>query len=172
MFGQIVCRRSILAMLAAPLASCSSKAAKFSFEAASGAPPPTRIERLLLWVPAGFAAGADTKQVINAFSAKLGRFGVAVKVGQSSRLELDRSDAQRPFMETFKPTHILEVIRLSGVLENGRVVDMFSATSFRAQLFDAGSHRWLRTYTYGGSGDPGPLFVDEVLNQLRADGYL
>src|SRR5687768_13864679 len=67
----------------------------------TGAPPPQKIERLLVWLPE--IEFMDPAGITEAFKTTFAARGVAVEVGVSTRLELDRREAMRSIVARFRP---------------------------------------------------------------------
>jgi hypothetical protein len=159
-------RSMLLTMGGSVLASCSSKPA-LTTVARPLTSQPTKIERLLLWLPAD-GATIDVKETALEFVAQLSPFGVAVKVGRSTTLELDREDDQKPIISAFQPTHRLEIdVARSITMGSG-----FSAAALKAALYDANGKDPVRVYVVTQRGSDGTKFVNLIVMKLQADGYL
>jgi hypothetical protein len=129
-------RRSFFAAggLAALTAACGGAGTRFVYESVPGAPT-GRIERLLLWLPANDVI-LDGKAAEKAFATALAPYGVAVQVGRTKPLELERSNDQRTLIASFNPTHRLELDIVDATSRSAGSVTMTSAT-LRGVLYPA-----------------------------------
>jgi hypothetical protein len=160
--------------LAAPgaviLGSCGPSRPAFTFDVAPGAPPPTRIERLLFWLPpSNFIL--DDRSVAASFAAALAPYGVTLETGNTKVLELDRSDDQRAVIQRFNPTHRLEIdiVELTAASKGA-----FSGTSavLRGILYRRDSKVPLARFDYVWRSKDAPGLAAQVVERLRATGYL
>jgi hypothetical protein len=154
------------------LAACGQPS-KPSTIVPAGAPPPQKIERLLVWFPDD--AFLDTAAVTQAFKTKFAAHGVAVEVGVSKRLELDKREAQRAIIAGFRPTNVLD-FGYRGTSYSGGYGGQNVILSMIGSLTDMRG-RTLRQFVFPVSGSHsksliGPKFVDQVLATLQAEGYV
>jgi hypothetical protein len=163
-----VLRRLIIGSLVPFLASCGGSRRNFTYE--TSAAPPTKIERLLLWLPAGDYI-LDGKAQESAFADALAPYNVGVRSGRTRPLELERSKDQRPLIAVFNPTHRLEIdIVEASSISRGR----FSATSavVRGVLYERDSRTRLAMFYYALADKHAPELAGLVVERLRATGYL
>ncbi len=147
----------------------------------ANAPPPQKIQRLLVWIPPALAGeiktpGGTRKAPMfsgERFAAELKKQleprGVEIGVGTSSGFELDRRDEQKALAARLKPTHRLEV-------------DVGSA--FVSQYATVGSMRWVlynaadtqpvrsRSVAITPNRDDSVALADDAAKRLEAEGFL
>jgi hypothetical protein len=139
----------------------------------AGAPPPQKIERLLVWLPE--SEFMDAASITEAFKTKFAARGVAVEVGVSTRLELDRREAVRSIASRFRPTNLLEFTYKGSTTQapnSAREVSLFmigTLTDTKGSI--------LRQFVFPIRGTDsktliGQRFVDQVLAKLQEDGYV
>jgi len=180
-------RRAVLLTLGSALASACTPVPKPDPNAPPlgippDAPPPSKIRRLLVWLPppaatdvyAGVTHGAQSvlfnnAVFVEALKRALQPYGVEVAVGIGSGFELDRRDEQRALMDQFNPTHRLEV----------DVVNVMSSryahiAEMRWQLFDAKDKKPVRFKSFAATGNDAKLRadVDYAVKHLEAQGFL
>jgi hypothetical protein len=168
-------RSMMLAAIGSLVGACARTVPAFTAKLPPNAPPPTKIERLLLWLPADDSA-VNAQQLAEAFRTKLAPYGVSMSVGRARPLELERSDEQQPFMSSFKPTHRLEVDVRKGAstaYATG-VIPMTVAGRFTLDLilYAGNSREPLRVFEYGPAYVDTGKYVDRIIDTLRANGYL
>lgn len=167
-------RRSMFAMFAASVvASCTPPPPTLKAISPASAAPTSKITRLLIWLPADDSA-ADVKVMALQFTSKLSALGVAVQIGRSNALELDRGDDQKPYIAGFKPTHRLEIDVLVSLLSGGGLgVAKRGPTAFlKVALYDAMGKTPLRSFSYGPANKFGGEFAQTILAKLNEDGFL
>lgn len=165
-------RRTMMLLMAGDAAtSCTRVAPTVSTIVLPSAPPPTKIERLLIWFPANDSA-VDAKKMADAFAVQLAPFGVAVKAGRSTALELDRGDDQKPFVVAFKPTHRLEIDVAGSVSIGGMAGTNLLQSALRVSLYDANGKTPIRAYTLPHRPNTDSASVTLIVEKLKADGYL
>ena len=154
---------------ASALGACAAKPS-FIYEPLPAASPPVKMQRLLLWLPPGDHILDGTK-VAAEFVKALAPYGVAVESGRSTKLELDRTADQKSITATFRPTYRLEM----------DIVDASSATSgnisvtafvLRGVLYRGDSRVPLARFYLQARSRQAPAFVDQVVEKLKAGGYL
>ncbi len=166
----------MIAMLAASVVASCTKEPKLSALSTASAPPASKITRLLIWLPSDDSA-ADAKEMALQFTSKLSALGVAVQIGRSTALELDRGDDQKPFVAAFKPTHRLEIdtiatVRYSGGMVSAIVHGQTPTTYLKVALYDATGKTSLRSFSYGPAHKFGGEFAETILAKLKEDGFL
>lgn len=158
-----------LVVAASAVGACAAKPS-FVYEPLPAASPPVKMQRLLLWLPPGDYLLDGTK-VAAEFVKALAPYGVAVESGRSTRLELDRTADQKAITATFRPTYRLEI----------DIVDASSATSgnisvtafvLRGVLYRGDSRVPLARFYLQARSRQAPAFVDQVVANLKAGGYL
>lgn len=166
-----VSRRLLLAIPSvAVLTSCGPSRPAFTYDVLPAAPPPTKIERLLLWLPpANYVL--DDKRVAASFAAALAPYGVALETGNTKPMELERSDDQKSAIQRFNPTHRLEIdIAEMTASSMGR----FSGATvvLGGVLYRRDSKVPLVRFTYDLRSREAPDLAAKVVERLRAAGYL
>jgi len=162
----------IRVLAASVVASCTPPAPTLKALSTASAPPASKITRLLIWLPADDSA-ADVKVMALQFTSKLSALGVAVQIGRSNALELDRADDQKPFIAGLKPTHRLEIDILASLSGGGLGANKRGPTAFlRVALYDATGKTPLRSFSYGPANKFGGEFAEMILSKLKEDGFL
>ena len=154
----------------AALVGCASPDPNFVHEPLPAPSPPVKMQRLLLWLPHS-DEWLDGGNLAATFVRALTPYGVVVESGRSAKLEVDRSADQKEIVDTFKPTYRLEVdIRDARTSTQGSM----SVTSFlvRAVLYRGAGRTPLERFHYGARSKQIPRFVDQVVEKLKASGYL
>jgi hypothetical protein len=145
------------------------------------APPPEKIQRLLLWIPPPAATqipSLDIHGKVSFFNSarfaeelkkRLEAHGVQVVVGTSSGYELDRRDEQKVLTARLKPTHRLEV-DVSGSLS----AKYATLGQLRWVLYNAGDTTAVRTRSVVVSPqrDDSIALADDAVKRLEAEGFL
>jgi hypothetical protein len=147
----------------------------------ANAPPPQKIQRLLVWIPPPQAAeiktssGARKAPIFSGerFAAELKQqlelHGVEVAVGTSSGFELDRRDEQKALAGRLKPTHRLEV-------DVGNTYASQYATfgQMRWVLYNAGGTQPVRSRSVAitPNRDDSVALADDAAKRLEAEGFL
>ena len=147
----------------------------------ANAPPPQKIQRLLVWIPPPSAgeikmpSGARKAPMFSGerFAAELKKqlepHGVEVGVGTGSGFELDRRDEQKALMARLKPTHRLEV-------DVGNTFASQYATigQMRWVLYDAGDTKPVRARSVAitPNRDDSVALADDAAKRLEAEGFL
>jgi hypothetical protein len=173
-------RRTMILAAGSAAASCAREqiAAVLATQVPSAAPPPTKITRLLLWLPADDQA-LDAKVVAERFTTELASVGAVVAVGRAKPSRLDRRGDQQPFIATFKPTHRLEIeARRTGSRDSMTLTPSTVGLIFTVNgvLYPGDGTEPLRMFEYGPmtgrTSVTGPKLVDAVVAKLKLDGYL
>lgn len=139
----------------------------------TGAPPPQKIERLLVWLPE--SEFMDPAGITEAFKTTFAARGVAVEVGVSTRLELDKGAAVRSIVSRFRPTNLLEFTYKGSTTQapnSRREVSLYmigTLTNTRGTT--------LRQFVFPIRGTDsktliGQRFVDQILAKLQEEGYV
>lgn len=152
------------------LAGCASPDPNFVHEPLPTPSPPVKMQRLLLWLPYS-DEWLDGEYLAARFVRALTPYGVTIESGRSTKLEVDRSAEQKEIIDTFKPTYRLEIdIRDARTSTQGSVVN----TSFlvRGVLYRGASRAPLARFHYHARSKQIPRFVDQVVEKLKAGGYL
>jgi hypothetical protein len=178
--GAQLLRRTIILVAGGVAASCASQpgSAVLATQIPPSTPPPTKITRLLLWLPADDRA-LDASLFAVRFTAALAPVGGVVAVGRARPAEADRWADQRRFITAFKPTHRLEI----DATQTGstRPIELTPSTTgliftLRAVLYAGDGREPLRVFEYGpvrgSTAKTGPGFVDDVVETLRSDDFL
>jgi hypothetical protein len=165
-------RRSLLVALA-PLALAACGGAELpplSVGKPAGAPEADRVTRLLVWLPPASHL-FDSSNIAKSVRAKFAAIGVAVDVGTSQPLELDRAAAQRPLIASFRPSHLLE-LEMSSATSTGSV----SLVSVTGRLYASTGRAPIRTVGFlsrgraGGTSAQADKIADELVQKLQASG--
>lgn len=149
---------------------CASPDPNFVYEPLPAPSPPVKMQRLLLWVSYS-DEWLDGGNLAARFASALTPYGVAVESGRQAKLEVDRSAEQKQIIDTFKPTYRLEVdIRDARTSTQGSM----SVTSFlvRAVLYLGTGRTPLARFYYHARSKQIPRFVEQVIEKLKAGGYL
>ncbi len=152
------------------LAACASPDSSFVYEPLPALSPPVKMQRLLLWLPPN-NQWLDGVNVTARFVSALAPYGVIVETGRSTRLEVDRSADQREIIGRFRPTYRLEIdIPEARARTQGSV----TATSFLVQgvLYRGASQTPLARFHFHAQSKQAPRFADQVVDKLKAGGYL
>jgi hypothetical protein len=161
-------RRSLLAATVGALvtAGCLSEGKLLQVTAPANAPPPTRIERVLVWLPP--QQGLVSAKLGDAFVSAFAPYGVPVRVGRATALELNRGEDQARLMNELGATHRLEV-----ELASFRQVGGSSAQWTLAVMLYGGAGRTrLMTFQYEPAGFYDYALAGVVVQKLRERGYL
>jgi hypothetical protein len=161
------------------LNACVSDPAFVHEPLASPSPPPAKMQRLLLWLPASDAR-LDGANVAARFTSALAPYGVTMETGRSTRLEVDRSADQKAVIEKFRPTYRLEIDIPEGRSETSTLENRsgstsgVSATSFvvRGVLYRGDSRTPLARYHFHAQSRYATRFVEQVVEKLKDGGYL
>ncbi len=129
------------------------------------------MQRLLLWLTPNDER-LDGAGVAARFESALAPYGVVVETGRSTKLEVDRSGDQKSIIDKFNPTYRFEID-----LGEGRTASQGSTvigTSFlvRGMLYRGNSRTPLERFYYQARAKSIPRFVDQVVEKLKAGGYL
>lgn len=151
------------------LTACET-APTFVYEPLASGPPPVKMQRLLLWLPPtdDYVDGA---KLTSEFVRELAPFGVAVESGRENGLSISRSDDQKKIVRRFNPTYRLE-IDLSGGhrATQGSMISM--STHLIATLYRGTSTTPLARFHHHLQSKQAPRFVEKVVQNLKAGGYL
>lgn len=152
------------------LAGCAASDPNFVHEPLPVPSPPAKMQRLLLWLPPddNWLNGAS---VAAKFVSALAPYGVTVETGRSTKLEIDRSVEQKEVIEKFRPTYRLEIdLRDARSSTQGSV----STTAFLmlGVLYRGVSRTPLEKFHYRAQSKDTPRFADQVVEKLKARGYL
>jgi len=151
------------------LTSCGPSRPAFTYDVLPVAPPPTKIERLLLWLPPANRF-LDDQRVAASFATALAPYGVALETGNTKVMELDRGDDQKSIIQRFNPTHRLEIDIAEMTVSSGR----FSGASvvLAGVLYRRDNKVPLVRFTYDLRSTEAPDLAAKVVERLRATGYL
>jgi hypothetical protein len=152
------------------LTSCGPSRPAFTYDVLPAAPPPTKIERLLLWLPPANRV-LDDQRVAASFATALAPYGVALETGNTKVMELERGDDQKSVIQRVNPTHRLEIdIAEMTMSSTGR----FSGASvvLAGVLYRRDSKVPLVRFTYDLRSREAPDLAAKVVERLRATGYL
>ncbi|CAN5905514.1 hypothetical protein BH11PSE3_BH11PSE3_33480 [soil metagenome] len=162
-------RRTFLVMSAGALATtgCLSDEERLQVTTSSNAPPPTRIERVLLWLPpqTGLASAKFGEAFVSAFAP----YGVTVRVDRAKALELNRGEEQAASMSEMEATHRLEV-EVATLSQGGSMPS--SQSTFIVSFFIGTSTRPVATFRYVTSSYYDYALAGLVVKKLRGLGYL
>jgi hypothetical protein len=149
---------------------CASPDPNFVYELLPAQSPPVKMQRLLLWLPHS-DEWLDGTNLAASFVSALTPYGVVVESGRSAKLEVDRSAEQKQIVDTFKPTYRLEV-DISDARTSAQ--GSMSVTSFlvRAVLYRGAGRTPLARFHYHARSKQIPRFVGQVVEKLKAGGYL
>jgi hypothetical protein len=152
----------------AVLAACAEPA--FVLEPVAPAPPPVKMQRLLLWLP------PDDKTVDWAlFASQLGSalspFGVTTETGRSIRLSLSRSDDQKASIARFNPNYRLEIDIADATSVGSGTVTAASIIVMGA-LFRGDSRTPLARFHHHARSRTVPQLAPEIVEMFRKGGYL
>lgn len=153
----------VVVLAALALAACVSDMPPLRIDKPAGAPDVDKVTRLLVWLPQG-SATFDASNVTKSLRAKLSASGVAVEIGTSQPLELDRGDAQRPRIAAFRPSHRLDLDINSATATGGSV----SLVSVTGRLYAGAGKTPIRTLFFLSRGRAGgtPAEADRIVNEL------
>jgi hypothetical protein len=181
-------RRSFVVTLAGSLIGGCAKVTPAPVEIPADAPPPSKIRRLLVWLPAPSATETarpglttskslfDNEVFVSELRQKLQPFGVEIAVGTSSGSERDRRDEQNALVARFRPTHRLEVdvARVVVARDYSRMGGDVTGAFMKWSLFDTQAGRLVRSKPFGATGDPAVTraHVDSAVEYLAAQGFL
>lgn len=135
---------------------------------------PERVGRLLLWLPPSGAA-IDSERLATGLRARLVAQGATVEVGISQPLELDRADAQRPFVERFRPTHRLDIRIISASSTSGSLGRWMNVAA-AALLYTATGTKPIRGVfitaksRLAATPEEANQLADQIVSKLVADG--
>jgi hypothetical protein len=149
------------------------------------APPPSRIQRLLLWLPPPTATQVrtslygGTKLLFDnsVFGGELKKqfqsAGIDVVEGTGTPLELNRGDDQRALMARFKLAQRFEVdvVNVESMQQGTR---SSSIAFMKWQLFNANSSSAMRFGNFAVTGDRQNLTerADYIFAQLKLEGFV
>lgn len=162
-------RRTLLLATVAPLATagCMTGGKVMGVVTSPDSPPPTRITRLLIWFPP-----ANNLLVVDrlgrAFKTELGAYDVAVAIGQSTPLELDRARDQAPALQEIRANYRLEIEVVSSYQSR-----RLGASGLVAANLFAGTNRTpVLTVMYRMSDSFSTGLASAIVQTLRERGYL
>jgi hypothetical protein len=160
-------RRLLLAASVGALATagCQSGGKVLGVTIPPNVPPPKKIERILIWFPPQ-TAFVDEKKLDPAFVSAFAPYGVTVRAGRSTALELNRGEDQASLMNELKATHRLEIEVAYSRSSNT------SEWILSAALYAGTGRTPLLTLLYRPSGFYDDGLVRVVMQELREHGYL
>ncbi len=129
------------------------------------------MQRLLLWLTPNDER-LDGAGIAARFESALAPYGIVVEIGRSTKLEIDRNGDQKDIVEKFNPTYRFEIdVGAGRTASQGSTV---ISTSFlvRGVLYSGASRMPLERYHYQARSKSIPRFVDQVVESLKAGGYL
>jgi hypothetical protein len=161
-------RRTFLVTTVGALATagCLSEGKLLQVTAPPNAPPPTRIERVLVWLPP--QESLVNAKLGDAFVSAFAPYDVPVRVGRATALELNRGEDQARLISELKATHRLEVEVASFRQVSGTPAQWTLAVS----LFNGTSRRPLMTLQYRPASSYDYSVAGVVVQKLRELGYL
>lgn len=187
---EMIRRTFLAAILAGGMSACAPPPPRpVTLVAAPDGPPPSKIQKLLVWLPptqAGElnvpAAFGSTKRVhvfdFSAFGDELRRqfegHGVQVLIGTSSGFELDRADEQRKLRAQFRPTHRLEVDMSYRSAESTMAGSARGAAGFLWRLYNGEDAKPVRAGAFSANAqqDYSIASADGLVKRLDEAGYL
>lgn len=165
-------RRLVFIVLAAlALGACVPEMPPLRVDKPAGAADADKVTRLLIWLPQG-SAMFDAANVAKSLKAKLSASGVAVDVGTSQPLELDRGDAQRARVVAFRPSHRLD-LDLASATGTGAGVSLVTVTG---KLYAGTGKTPIRTLFFmtrgkvGGTPSAADRIADDLIQKLQLSG--
>lgn len=160
-------RRSLLiAAIGAVVVSGCDPEKRLQVIAPAPAPPPTKIQRVLIWMPGGEAI-VNVRSLEKAFETALAPLGVSAGFGRSNPLELNRGDEQKRAMDALAATHRLEIDIVAasyGGYQSSRVL--------RIVLYAGTARAPLMIFTYESGSSDVDVLAGLVVKKLRERGYL
>ena len=157
-----------IAVSGSVLAACAEPS--FVLEPVAAAPPPVKMQRLLLWLP------PDDKTVDWALFARqlasaLAPYGVSVEAGRSIRLSLSRSDDQKASIASFNPTYRLEIDIADATSVGSGTVTAASIIVMGA-LYRGASRTPVAKFHHHARSRTVPELVPQLVEMFRKGGYL
>lgn len=171
----VLTRRLLLAaggiIGAAALTACAERTPTFILEATpAAAPPPVKMQRLLLWLPSGDES-LEWSFLSSQLAKALAPYGVAVETGRAHRLEISRSDDQKKMIESFRPTYRLEIdLVVATSTTIGGTTNM--RTTMVGTLYQGASRTPLARFHHRARSMVSPELVPEIVEMFRKGGYL
>ncbi|MBN9090034.1 MAG: hypothetical protein J0J01_24245 [Reyranella sp.] len=160
-------RRLLLASVGALLtAGCQPEGKVLQVSAPANAPPPRKIERVLIWLPP--ETGLASAKLGDAFVAAFVSQGVPARVGRGTALELNRGDDQAALMNELKATHRVEV----EVASYRQVGGNFAQWTLVVGVYAGTSRTPLMALRYQPSGYSDYALAGMVVQKLVERGYL
>jgi len=163
-------RRALLALTGITLAEAVRAApADLSYSLSKTAPPPRRIERLLVWLPPDDKA-VDSAGFATALSTALASYGTVVQIGRAKPLELDRATDQAPLAASFKPTHRLEIGTSSGSISSGLSRREWAVV--KLVLYQGEAKTVSALFTFSAAGRQISEMAGVLVGKLKLEHYL
>lgn len=156
---------------------------------AADSPPPSKIQRLLVWLPPAPAGEVQLRRLIGReqvrlfdvvdFGNELKRLlearGVRVLVATSSGFELNRADEQKNLIAQFKPTHRLE-LEISGSVVRSPVASTseYQTGIVRLTLYNGEGTEIVRSRTIRivPNRDDAYALAWDVVKRFEIEGFL
>ena len=153
------------------LAACAERAPAFVLEPTPPtAPPPAKMQRLLLWLPSGDKS-LEWSFLASQLAKALAPYGVAVETGRAHRLEISRSDDQKALIESFRPNYRLEIdLVVATSTTIGGTTNM--RTTMVGTLYDGTGRTPLARFHHRARSMVSPELVPEIVEMFRKGGYL
>lgn len=161
-------RRTLLYSIFSPLiaAGCLSEGKLLNVTTPSSAVPPRKIERVVVWLSRNDAL--VNAKLGDAFVAAFAPYGIAVRVGRATALELNRGEDQARLMNEVNATHRLEI----EVATFRQVSGSAAEWTLTAVLYAGTSRTPLMALHYRPGGSYDYALAGVVIEKLRERGYL
>lgn len=145
--------------------SACDKPPTFAHEPLNSGSAPVRMQRLLLWLPPNDDF-IDGKYITSEFVRLLAPFDIVVEAGRASRVELYRGTEQSEIVQRFNPTYTLEIDVARGSGGNS------PSLLVRAALYRGGGSKPLEKFHHHAQSKDPRRFVQQIVESLKAGGYL
>ena len=161
-------RRTFLATATGALATagCMPEGKLLQVTAPPTTPPRAKIERVLIWLSPNITLASE--KLGDAFVAAFAPYGVPVKVGRASALELNRGDDQAKPMTEIQATHRLE-IEVGSFRSGGGIPAEWTLV---VSLYAGTARRPIMALQYKPAGFSDYSVATVVVQKLREYGYL
>ncbi len=159
-------RALLIAAVGAVVVSGCSPEKRLQVIAPAAAPPPTKIQRVLIWMPGGEAV-VDARSLEKAFETALTPLGVSTGFGRSNLLELNRGDDQKRAMDALAASHRLEIDIVAASYSRYQ-----SSRVLRVVLYAGTGRAPLMIFTYESGSSDVDILAALVVKKLQERGYL
>ena len=157
-----------LASVGGALAACAEPS--FVLEPVAAAPPPVKMQRLLLWLPPDDKT-VDWPIFARQLASALAPYGVTTETGRSTRLSLSRSDDQKASIASFNPTYRLEIDITDATSVGSGTVTAASIIVMGA-LYRGAGRTPLAKFHHHARSRTVPELVPQLVEMFRKGGYL